>query len=122
MPASHASTPALYTGTFTISGTPQQTFLQTPRWGKGIVRRWPCSCRGRLKQHTCWQVLVNGFNVGRFTDLGPQCSLYVPQSVLRSGANIVVVFESDSAPVTAPRHIVSSSQQLFFNSSNVCSS
>lgn len=47
--------PAFYRGSLVLAGTPVQTFLLTPGWGRGVV-------------------LVNGFNLGRFTDLGPQCS------------------------------------------------
>ena len=47
--------PSFFRGTLSISGPRTQTFLLTPDWGRGIV-------------------IVNGFNLGRFTNLGPQCS------------------------------------------------
>ena len=40
-------------------------------------------------------VLINGFNVGRYWEIGPQKSLYVPASLLKEGENEIVVFESD---------------------------
>eukprot|EP00961_Rhodomonas_salina_P223400 3020992-Rhodomonas_salina.1 len=54
-----------------------------PGWGKGLA----------------W---VNGFNLGRFWEIGPQHTLYVPSPILREGANELVVLELDgarSAPV-----------------------
>jgi hypothetical protein len=115
VPPSHASTPAIYSGTFRISGTPQQTFFLLPSWGRGIVSTYV----GEIAISNLSKVLVNGFNIGRFTDLGPQCSLFVPQSALLA-VNEIVMFESDSAFVNAPRNIISSSRQIWFNSSNAC--
>ena len=40
-------------------------------------------------------VTVNGFNLGRYWEIGPQVSLYVPASVLKCGENEIVVFEAD---------------------------
>ena len=40
-------------------------------------------------------VTVNGFNLGRYWEIGPQVSLYVPASVLKEGENEIIVFESD---------------------------
>ncbi len=40
-------------------------------------------------------VLINGFNIGRFWEIGPQKTLYIPASLLRKGDNEIVVFESD---------------------------
>ena len=40
-------------------------------------------------------VTVNGFNLGRYWEIGPQVSLYVPASVLKCGDNEIVVFEAD---------------------------
>jgi len=42
-------------------------------------------------------VTVNGFNLGRYWEIGPQRSLYVPASILKEGENEIVVFESDGA-------------------------
>lgn len=40
-------------------------------------------------------VMINGFNIGRYWEIGPQRSLYVPASILHEGENEIVVFESD---------------------------
>jgi beta-galactosidase len=38
----------------------------------------------------CW---INGFNLGRYWDRGPQRTLYVPAPLLRPGENELIVFE-----------------------------
>lgn len=65
--------PALHRGSFTVDD-PADTFLALPGWTKGVV----------------W---VNGFNLGRYWDVGPQRTLYVPAPKLRRGENRIVVFE-----------------------------
>ena len=40
-------------------------------------------------------VVINGFNLGRYWEIGPQRSLYVPASVLKEGKNEIIVFEGD---------------------------
>lgn len=40
-------------------------------------------------------VTINGFNLGRYWEIGPQRSLYVPASTLKKGINEIVIFESD---------------------------
>lgn len=40
-------------------------------------------------------VVINGFNIGRYWEKGPQKSLYVPASLLKEGENEIVIFESD---------------------------
>ena len=40
-------------------------------------------------------VLINGFNLGRYWEIGPQKTLYVPRSILNEGENEIIVFESD---------------------------
>ena len=64
--------PALYRGTFSLATT-GDTFLDTRGWGKGTV----------------W---INGHHLGRFWDIGPQQTLYVPGPWLRRGENEVIVF------------------------------
>ena len=39
--------------------------------------------------------MINGFNIGRYWEVGPQKTLYVPASLLKNGENEIVVFESD---------------------------
>jgi|SRR5579862_605858 len=69
---SAASGPAFYRGQFELSDT-GDTFLDTRGWGKGAV----------------W---VNGHALGRFWNVGPQQTLYLPAPWLRRGINDVVVF------------------------------
>ena len=52
------------------------TFLDFQGWGKGCV-------------------FVNGFNLGRFWEIGPQRRLYLPGPLLRKGENEIILFETD---------------------------
>jgi beta-galactosidase len=63
---------------------PAATYLDTRELGKGMV----------------W---VNGRALGRFWNIGPQGSLYVPASWLHPGSNDVVVFDLDGKPGRAIR-------------------
>ena len=66
--------PCFYRGTFHVD-QPADTFLDTSNLTKG-------------------QLWVNGHNLGRFWNIGPQKTLYVPGPWLKQGANEVVVFDS----------------------------
>lgn len=66
---------AFYKGTFTIDEA-KDTFLKLPNFTKGFVT-------------------INGFNLGRYWEIGPQVTLYLPTSLLNVGENEIVVFESD---------------------------
>uniref|UniRef100_A0A452ZPD9 Uncharacterized protein n=1 Tax=Aegilops tauschii subsp. strangulata TaxID=200361 RepID=A0A452ZPD9_AEGTS len=69
--------PEFYEGHFHIdsNSTIKDTFISFRGWNKGVA-------------------FVNNFNIGRFWPvMGPQCALYVPAPILRSGDNIVVIFE-----------------------------
>ena len=69
--------PMFLKGNLEISGTPADTFLELKGFAKGFVT-------------------VNGFNIGRyFNSAGPQKTLYVPAPLLKSGANEIIVFETD---------------------------
>lgn len=52
------------------------TFLELEGWGKGCV-------------------FVNGFNIGRFWEIGPQKRLYIPAPLSRPGKNEIIVFETE---------------------------
>ena len=67
-----------YRAHFTVE-KPGDTFLDTSKLGKGIV----------------W---VNGVALGRFWDVGPQQTLYLPRPMLHEGANEVVVFDLKGEP------------------------
>jgi beta-galactosidase len=71
-PSKGASGPAFYRGQFELKNV-GDTFLDTRGWGKGAV----------------W---INGHPVGRFWNVGPQQTLYVPAPWLRKGTNEIVVF------------------------------
>lgn len=38
-------------------------------------------------------VVINGFNIGRYWNIGPQETLFVPSGLLKEGANEIVIFE-----------------------------
>ncbi|MEF3304626.1 glycoside hydrolase family 35 protein [Paenibacillus sp. GYB003] len=68
-----AETPGFYKATLRID-EPADTFVYLDGWTKGVI----------------W---VNGFNLGRYWNKGPQKSLYVPAPLLRQGDNDIVVLE-----------------------------
>lgn len=71
-----------------VSGTPAfyrfelevdeagDTFLDFTGWGKGVA----------------W---INGFNLGRYWEIGPQQRLYIPGPLLKTGINEVILFETE---------------------------
>ena len=67
--------PGFYEFTFDAEET-GDTFLELDGWGKGCV-------------------LVNGFNIGRFWEIGPQKRLYIPAPLLKKGKNTILVFETE---------------------------
>lgn len=52
------------------------TFLELDGFGKGCA-------------------FVNGFNLGRFWDIGPQKRLYLPAPLLKKGVNTIIIFETE---------------------------
>jgi beta-galactosidase len=71
-----------FRGSFRVD-EPADTFLDMTNYEKGVV----------------W---VNGHNLGRYWNAGPQTHLYCPAPWLRAGENDVVVFElgrTDAAPI-----------------------
>lgn len=67
--------PAFYRFTLDVDEA-VDTFLELPGWGKGCV-------------------FLNGFNLGRFWEIGPQKRLYIPAPLLVQGKNEIVVFETE---------------------------
>lgn len=65
--------PAYYRGSFTLDKT-GDTFLNMESWGKGLV----------------W---VNGHCLGRFWEIGPQQTLYMPGCWLKKGKNEIIVLD-----------------------------
>lgn len=73
--------PALHHGSFTVT-TPADTFLDLRAWTKGMV----------------W---VNGFPLGRYWNIGPQQTLFLPAPFMKKGRNDVVVLDLFDAPSPA---------------------
>ncbi len=67
--------PTFYRFTF-IAEEVGDTFLDFEGWGKGVA-------------------IVNGFNIGRFWEIGPQKRLYIPGPLLKSGENEIILFETE---------------------------
>lgn len=65
--------PVVYEGTFTLNET-GDTFIDMEEWGKGII-------------------FINGRNIGRYWQVGPQQTLYIPGVWLKKGENKIVIFE-----------------------------
>lgn len=68
-------TPAFYRFSFHAEET-ADTFLDFGGWGKGCA-------------------FVNGFNIGRFWEIGPQKRLYIPGPLLKQGENEIILFETE---------------------------
>ena len=62
-----------YRGTFEV-GSPSDTFIDFSSWGKGLV-------------------YINGHAIGRFWEIGPQQTLYVPGPWLKEGENEILIFD-----------------------------
>jgi beta-galactosidase len=73
--------------------------LMRPRFYRGFldIEDTPCDTFLRLDSFTKGFVTVNGFNLGRYWEIGPQQTLYVPAPMLKKGKNEIIVFESDRA-------------------------
>jgi beta-galactosidase len=70
--------PCFYRATFNVA-SPADTFLDTTQLSKG-------------------QLWINGHAMGRFWNIGPQKTLYVPGPWLKQGTNEIVVFDVNGAP------------------------
>ncbi|ENN79798.1 hypothetical protein YQE_03756, partial [Dendroctonus ponderosae] len=71
--------PTMYNSVLHISDEPQDTFVDTRGWGKGLI-------------------FVNGFALGRYVAIGPQKSLYLPGPLLKTGENQINFFEHFYSP------------------------
>ncbi|XP_016047428.2 beta-galactosidase-1-like protein 2 [Erinaceus europaeus] len=67
-------TPAFFHVTLRVSGSPKDTFIRLKNWTKGVV-------------------FINGRNLGRYWNKGPQETLYLPGSWLEPGQNEIILFE-----------------------------
>lgn len=71
-----AKHPAYYRGTFTLDKV-GDTFFNMMNWSKGMV----------------W---VNGYAIGRFWEIGPQQTLYMPGCWLKKGENEIIILDMAS--------------------------
>lgn len=65
--------PGFYRATFNLKKV-GDTFINMESWGKGLV-------------------YVNGYPIGRFWEIGPQQTLYMPGCWLKKGENEIIVFD-----------------------------
>lgn len=68
-----AESPLLKRGIFHVD-EPGDTYLDMSNWGKGVV----------------W---VNGYNLGKYWNIGPQQTLYLPVEWLNKGDNEIIILE-----------------------------
>lgn len=68
-----AESPALYKGSFSLAQT-GDTYLDMRGFGKGFV-------------------FLNGHNLGKYWEIGPTQTIYIPACWLRKGKNEIVVFD-----------------------------
>ncbi len=68
-------TPSFYKFEFE-AGECYDTFLDFDGFGKGCA-------------------FINGFNLGRFWEIGPQKRLYIPAPLIKKGKNEIIIFETD---------------------------
>ncbi len=68
--------PIFLKGELIIDEEPKDTFMRTDGFKRGFVK-------------------INGFNVGRFDERGPQKTLYIPAPFLKKGKNEILVFDAD---------------------------
>ncbi|XP_006150028.1 beta-galactosidase-1-like protein 3 [Tupaia chinensis] len=66
--------PAFYQGTLKAGAFPKDTFLSLENWTYGFV-------------------FINGRNLGRYWNIGPQKTLYLPATWLKPGDNEIILFE-----------------------------
>ncbi|XP_028930890.1 beta-galactosidase-1-like protein 2 [Ornithorhynchus anatinus] len=70
--------PAFFRGTLQAGTLPRDTFLKLEGWEKGVV-------------------FINGRNLGRYWNAGPQETLYLPGTWLHPGGNEIIIFEEHRA-------------------------
>lgn len=70
---SEQSEPSFYRAALTVD-EPCDTFLSFEGWTKGVV-------------------FINGYNLGRYWNLGPQKTMYVPGPLLKQGDNEIIILE-----------------------------
>jgi hypothetical protein len=67
--------PTLFRAELVIKDVPKDTFVKlNDKWIKGVI-------------------FVNGFNIARFWNIGPQKSYFIPSTLLKSGINDIYIFD-----------------------------
>lgn len=74
--------PAFFKGSLSIEKKEDiaDTFITLENFNKGIV-------------------FINGFNLGRYWNVGPQLNLYVPHPLLKEGENEIIIFEQHGCDI-----------------------
>ncbi|XP_011385592.1 beta-galactosidase-1-like protein 2, partial [Pteropus vampyrus] len=70
--------PAFFLGILKVGNYPKDTFVKLEGWTKGVI-------------------FINGKNLGRYWNIGPQETLYLPGPWLHPGLNKIIVFEEFKA-------------------------
>lgn len=83
--------PGFYRGVFNVD-EPNDTFVRFDNFRKG-------------------NILINGFNLGRYWEIGPQKTLYLPKPLLKKGDNTIVLFEIEGCK-DIPKITFSDSEEL----------
>ncbi|KAG8434748.1 hypothetical protein GDO86_012918 [Hymenochirus boettgeri] len=73
--------PVFYQGALHAGDSPMDTFIRMKGWKKGVV-------------------FINGYNLGRYWDIGPQDTLYLPGPWLWPGVNEITILEEYEAGQT----------------------
>lgn len=72
-PGKASDNPAFYRGKFTVKET-NDTYIDVSKWGKGVV----------------W---INGICIGRYWNIGPTQTMYLPGVWLKKGENEIVILD-----------------------------
>lgn len=84
---------SLFQGTFKLTEKPSDTFLDMSKYEKGMV----------------W---VNGHNLGRYWNIGPQLRLYCPAGWLKQGNNLVEIVDQELTEARPVRGCVERNQDM----------
>ena len=87
-----------------------------PGFYKGVFRAEQKDCFVHLDHFSKGFVTVNGFNLGRFWNKGPQMSLYLPWPVLKEENEIIVYGEACSKPeiVISDQHVLDGGKEFSY--------
>lgn len=80
-----STTPSFYKITFNLEEV-AATFIDCSEYGKGII-------------------LLNGFNLGRYWNVGPSHHLFVPADLLKVGENECIIFETEGKLIESLRFV-----------------